>query len=182
MNPKHSGMLSSAAFFIALVTSAFAQEAAPREKSLADNTTSNSIAVVRSGNYYEDHAAFSCDKNFVNCFLTFTQTPADKFLTITNISCSTQSTNIPGILYLSFSSTAGNTPGRQTFLPIAPVAYVRAVFGSDYVYTLSFNIPIKFKMGVSKEPYVNFYQIGSVATTTFTINCTITGELSDPAF
>lgn len=182
MNPRHSGTLLSTALSVTLVTSAFAQEAAPREKSFSDGTASNSLSVVRSGNFYEDHAAFACDKIFVNCFLNFAQTPADKFLTLTNVSCLTQSTNIPGILYLSFNSPTGNTPGRQTFLPLAPVSYVRTVFGSDYVYTLSFNIPINFKMGVSKVPYVNFYQIGSVATTTFNINCTITGELSDPAF
>ena len=155
---------------------------APREQSFASGAASNSISVVRSGNYYEDHASVSCEKLYVNCFVNFAQTPSDKFLTLTNVACFTQSTNAPAQFWLSFSSATGSSPARQLFLPIAPAAYVRMTFGSDYVYTLSFNIPVNFRMGISKLPYMNFFQLGSTTTTTFNMNCTITGELTDPVY
>ena len=134
----------------------------------------NSTSVVRSGTYYEDHAAITdCGAGFLNCILNFAVTPSDKFLTITNVACSNTSKGVPVVNYLYVSGLT-----RRLVLPLAPTTYGTVAFNPAASYNLNFNIVTNFKIGVSKNVGINFFQGGS--GTPFSVDCTITGTLSDP--
>lgn len=135
----------------------------------------NSVGVVRSGTYYEDHAIIlDCGTSYINCIVTFATTPSDQFLTITNVACANMSKNVPTSNVLYVSGTR-----RTLVLPLAPSTYGTVAFNNVASYNLNFNIVTNFKIGVSKNVGINFFQATSGAP--FSMDCTMTGTLSDPA-
>lgn len=162
-------------------TATFAQNAAPQvmPAPVAPNAVGNSVSVIRSGTYYEDHARYpDCGSVFLNCILSFATTPSDKFLTITNIDCSNTSSSIPTFNTLVVS--VANGYARTRALPNSPANYGALPVGGNG-YFLNFNALINFKIGVSKSVYINFFRSTSNATP-FTMDCTLTGTLSDPEY
>lgn len=159
-----------------------AQNAAPQvmPAPAAPNVTGNSVSVIRSGTYYEDHARYpDCGSVFINCIMYFATTPADKFLTITNIDCSNTSSSVP--TYNTLVVSVSNGYGRSRALPNAPVNYVALPLNGGNGYVLNFNASINFKIGVSKSVYINFFR-SSANATPFNMDCTLTGTLSDPEY
>ena len=137
---------------------------------------------IISGTWYEDRA-FSSSSPATDTFLTFTQTPANKFLNITLVSCSISSLSnqilADVILQVGSetadmgrpqsvrgaASTASNLPGFTNYYSVVSQTYYKV--GPGRFPGLQILAPYASSSG--SGGYVNFV----------TANCTIVGNLSD---
>jgi hypothetical protein len=131
---------------------------------------------IISGTWYEDRATNSNSSNG-QLVLTFTQTPSDKFLNITNVSCSVSMGTSQGMTQLALE--AGTTSGARDlgrYYDIKGNA-VPETIGSFKYYSIATN-QVFFKFGPGRYPsiYVFTQSSGSFATSA---DCVIVGNLTD---
>jgi hypothetical protein len=131
---------------------------------------------IISGTWYEDRASIT---SFVtdSPVLMFTQTPSDKFLNITNVSCFvTVSSNAAAA---SISLNAGTTPG--SFDIGRPYEIKGGVtpetLGSEKFYSIVTN-QVFYKFGPGRFPSIEI-SIAATGTPQSEASCTIVGNLTD---
>lgn len=130
---------------------------------------------IIAGTFYEDRASYS-NVNTSHLFLTFAQTPTDKFLNVTNVSCNVNvgSTQIINLMDL-FVVTGQNDLGRP--YSIKGSATSETVNFSKY-YSIVTN-QIYYKMGPGRYPSIVIDTISSNSSFSIAADCVIVGELKD---
>jgi hypothetical protein len=132
--------------------------------------TTASAQVVVSGNYYEEFKSSSCTLIVNPCFLVFSATPQNVF--ITDVSCQIISSG-PGAVYstvlgVSDSDTGNATPRRQEyFIPVSVIANVWSVRSKA-----------GFLFGAGRWPEVIVTASGAVNSMSF--SCKISGTFVVP--
>lgn len=129
---------------------------------LSSPTQAQSAAAIPT--YYEDHASIYSANNSYFAYLYFKAIPAGEYVTITNISCriTVPSTSI------SITSIALVLDSRILDLPTQSHIAANQTIAD-------FNIPIRFKVGAGRTPYVD---IDASAVTPIIARCTISGTPS----
>lgn len=131
---------------------------------LASSLAGAQTAKAAVPTYYEDRAATVCSNT--PCVVSFSAIPSGEFVTIDNIACyiTTSSTSVQVLkVYLSVSGQNRN----QNLPSQAHQAGTQNI--------VDFNIPIKFKLGAGRTPFI--YVLVTSSTTTY-IECSITGTPS----
>jgi hypothetical protein len=130
---------------------------------------------IISGTWYEDRAVgFS---STTSLFLAFSQTPPDKFLNITNVSCSVtvQPGQAVSYILLSGGTTSGNNDlGRPYSLKGNATP---ETVGQLKYYSIVQN-GIFFKFGPGRFPSIEF-DTASTGSLTTGASCVIVGNLTD---
>ncbi|MBR0836816.1 hypothetical protein JQ612_26795 [Bradyrhizobium manausense] len=132
---------------------------------------------IRSGDWYEDRASFSSTGGS-SMSLNFSQSPTDKFLNVTHVTCYIQTLTSQVLqdveLYVGTTSGSGDLL-RPMFIrgTMSPEIGQRKHYGinTDAVY---------FKMGPGRYPSI-YINTDSATSGLFSIsaNCTIVGNLTD---
>jgi hypothetical protein len=130
---------------------------------------------IISGTWYEDRASNSNNSSLL--LLTFTQTPTNQFLNITNVSCFVQvsSAQVIGAMQLLAGTTSGATDlGRPYEIKGSATPETS---GSNKFYSIVTN-QIYYKFGPGRFPSI---LIDTATTGSFSINasCVIVGNLTD---
>jgi hypothetical protein len=130
---------------------------------------------IISGNWYEDRAVTHIDS--LNLTLTFAQTPTDKFLNVTNVSCTIQTAPNQSIseFYLQAGTSSGvGDLGRP--YPLKGNTTPEIVGTSKYYSVVTNQIYFKFGPGRFPSMIVNT----STSDLTFlTAECVMVGNLTD---
>ncbi|MBR0689251.1 hypothetical protein JQ612_06305 [Bradyrhizobium manausense] len=135
-------------------------------------TKANAAATIY-GNYYDETTFVSCDAN-TGCRASFSQTPPDKLLEITNVACYGNSDKQLVQLLLQVSTTAGGF-GLQRRLPLyLPLPYVY----NSLNIVFSTNHPVRFLVGQGRFPFIQFAAFDNFSVTGGT--CHIVGNLIAP--
>jgi hypothetical protein len=133
---------------------------------------------VISGTWYEDRALVSMSTNSSGeIVLQFTQTPANQFLNITNVSCSIAmaSTQAMSQIAIEGGSTAGQ-PDLGRYYDIKGNAMPETVGSSKYYSVVQNGIFYKFGPGRFPSIYIFTQSSGSYLTTA---GCVIVGNLTE---
>jgi hypothetical protein len=130
---------------------------------------------IISGTWYEDRAIGG--NNAAALTLTFTQTPSDKFLNITNISCNvtTSSGQIIDAMNLFAGTTSGNNDLNRPY-EIRGSA-IPETSGTSKSYSIVTN-QVFFKFGPGRFPSILIETVSSGSLETIG-KCVIVGNLSD---
>jgi hypothetical protein len=130
---------------------------------------------IISGTWYEDRAA---SNNSVGTLtLTFTQTPTNQFLNVTNVACTVSvasAQTIAGIV-LYAGTTSGAHDLDRDYAVMGNVT-PQTVGGSKY-YSVVQN-GIFYKFGPGRFPSIEI-DTGSTGTFSMNASCTIVGNLTD---
>jgi hypothetical protein len=129
---------------------------------------------IISGTWYEDRAQFGFTTNGV-ISLSFTQTPSDKFLNVTNVSCFVETASAQTIADINLN--AGTTSGT---IDIARPYSLRGGItletnSSSKFYGILAN-QIFYKFGPGRFPLI---EIDLQGTGSSLAHCTIVGNLTD---
>jgi hypothetical protein len=136
---------------------------------------------IRSGTWYEDQALNNVSSSAATSFLlTFAQTPTDKFLNVTNVSCLVQIN--PELALRTLTLFVGTTSGATdlgrgyNIRPNGPGDTV----GLVKVYSVVTG-EVFFKMGAGRYPSIiaNSEVVSGSATPHVILGCTIVGNLTD---
>jgi hypothetical protein len=132
---------------------------------------------IISGTWYEDRAATATPVTSSEITLTFTQTPNNQFLNITNVACNIGATSaqvVTGMILTAGTTSGANDLGRYYELKgnVTP-----ETISSTKFYSIVQN-GIFYKFGPGRFPSIqlSMASTGSYSTTLF---CTIVGNLSD---
>jgi hypothetical protein len=126
-------------------------------------------APLTYGTYYEDTiAALTCNSS---CRVLFSQTPADKLLMVSRITCSINSSNQPGAFQLQISTTQGGNPFSRAY-DLAPTPRLL----STGVWQTQVNEQVHFLIGQGRFPNLRIDNITNV----FTLYCILVGDLVTP--
>ena len=134
---------------------------------------------IRSGTWYEDQASANLSPA-TSVTLTFAQTPTDKFLNVTNVSCLVQINS--ELALRTFTLFVGTTSGSTDLgrgYNIRPTT--GDAVGTLKVYSIATN-GVFFKMGPGRYPTIiaNTDVVTSSGTTPHVIvSCTMVGNLTD---
>ena len=136
---------------------------------------------IISGTWYEDRA-YGSSYPGTDLFLTFTQTPANKFLNITLVSCSISSytSQILADVILHVGTQSGTTDMGRPQSVRGPASTASNQPGLSNSYSVV--TPTYYKVGPGRFPGLEIYApYGSSSNSgAFTnANCTIVGNLSD---
>jgi hypothetical protein len=129
---------------------------------------------VISGTWYEDRAQFGFTTNGV-IFLSFAQTPSDKFLNVTNVSCfvnAAPAQTIAGI-FLNAGTTSGAT---DIIRPFSLRGGITLETTSDTKYYGILANQIFYKYGPGRFPVI---EIDLQSTGSSLAQCVIVGNLTD---
>ena len=133
---------------------------------------------IISGTWYEDRAA-SQIQGSSGIVLTFAQTPANKFLDITHVTCSilTQPTQFLAFVTLNAGSTSGaNDLGR----PMSIRGNAASEASTSIRYYSLVNDQIIYKLGPGRYPSILIgTALNGGGSPTLTVDCVIVGELKD---
>lgn len=138
---------------------------------LCAGTTSIGAAPAILGDYYEDRAYANCDTN-TYCSALFSPTPAGKLLTVTNITCNILRTQAHIRATLAVGNSTSLLANRAIQLPVTATAVVNV---SGW-YVNAFAEQVRFLVGPNKYPFV---QSATIAGSGGTLECTITGTLTN---
>jgi hypothetical protein len=130
---------------------------------------------IISGTWYEDRAQGG---NTSSAFtLTFAQTPSDKFLNITNVSCDVEldANQTATVMLLIAGSTSGSADLGRPYNILGSAVGITG--GGTKYYSIVQN-GIFFKFGPARFPSIEIF---SVSTGSFSgsAQCTIVGNLTD---
>jgi hypothetical protein len=134
---------------------------------------------VISGTYYEDRASTSTSVNATSVALTFTQTPANQFMNITNVSCSAQTAN-PQIVQawiLELGSTPGGSDLGRFYVLQGGVPEPEAAADGSKWYSAVVN-QMFYKVGSGRFPSITVLA-PSNGSTSLSVGCVIVGTLTD---
>jgi hypothetical protein len=130
---------------------------------------------IISGTWYEDRAQVA--GTAADATLTFTQTPSNQFLNITNVSCIVETTS-PQVL-ANATLQAGTAPG------IFDLGRPYVIMGNStpqtfggLTYTPIVQNGIFYKFGPGRFPSIFFFMNPALASS-FSIECAIVGTLTD---
>ncbi|HEV2156450.1 hypothetical protein [Bradyrhizobium sp.] len=135
-------------------------------------TKANAAATIY-GNYYDETTYVSCDNN-VGCRASFSQTPPDKLIEITNVACYGNTSKQLVLVMLGVAATAGGF-GMQRQVPLQlPQPYVY----NSLNIVFSLNHPVRFLVGPGRFPFIQFSAFDNVSVTGGT--CHIVGNIMAP--
>lgn len=132
---------------------------------------SSSAASLAYGNYYDETVSERCENAYL-CQLNFSQTPTDRLVMIRKVNCQIHSTSPVEQGFLGIGTAYGGGGGIRRYLPLpipSPVA------GSSY--QTNFESDSHWLVGQGRFPFI---QMNSVPRGTYSILCTITGDLVAP--
>jgi hypothetical protein len=130
---------------------------------------------IISGTWYEDRAAATNASSILT--LTFTQTPTNQFLNITNVACTVGVTSAQIISGMSL--LAGTTPGQNDLgrpYPVLGAATTQTTSTAKYYSVVTNQIYYKFGPGRFPSIQIDTISSGSLFTEA---NCVIVGNLTD---
>jgi hypothetical protein len=131
---------------------------------------------IISGTWYEDRASSSVNNNST-ILLTFTQTPTNQFLNITNVACNVTMTSDQ--ILSSLTLYAGTTSGAEDLgRPYSIMGSVNPqTLGFSKYYSIVTN-QVFFKFGPGRYPTI---EVDAPSTNQFStiVNCVIVGNLTD---
>lgn len=134
---------------------------------------------IRTGNYYIDQAATTASGS--SLILTFAQTPTDKFLNITNISCAAiiKSPQIVQGWFLAVGTTLGANDLGRLYAIQGSVPPPEVASDGSKIYSAIIN-GMLFKLGPGRYPsiIVNAPSNGN-NNPNINADCVITGNLTD---
>jgi hypothetical protein len=130
---------------------------------------------IISGTWYEDRA--SAENGTADLTLTFAQTPSDKYLNITNVSCNVnvKSTQVLDEVYLQAGTTSGLADIAR---PYEIKGNVTPETSSGFKFYSIVQNGIFYKFGPGRFPSILFDAI-STGLSNIQANCTIVGNLTD---
>ena len=126
------------------------------------------------GTYYDESLSNSCFANF-DCRINFSQTPADKLLMVSMISCVIGSTMPPAAIILEVSTTQ-NGPGLPRFFNLSFPA-PRLIGSTDFT---NLREDVRFLVGQGRFPFVIVQSPTSGNVSTMT--CSLVGDLVTPIY
>jgi hypothetical protein len=131
---------------------------------------------IISGTWYEDRAGNTTNSS-PTLDLAFTQTPSDKYLNITNVSCSITVTSAE--LVTGMSIQAGTTSGSVDILRTYPImgSATPVTSGTSRYYNIVQN-GIFFKFGPGRFPTVEI-DTATTGASSVSAGCVIVGNLTD---
>jgi hypothetical protein len=131
---------------------------------------------IISGTWYEDRAAAS-NTSSGQLLLTFTQTPTNQFLNITNVACDVQvaSSQVMTDMFLNAGQTSGVADLGRPYPVKGPATF--ETIGSQKFYSIVTN-QVYFKFGPGRYPSININTLTS-GSTVIIASCTIVGNLTD---
>lgn len=125
------------------------------------------------GNYYDETAYVTCDSN-VGCRASFSQTPPDKLIEITNVACYGNTSKQLVLLTLGVAATAGGFGLQRQFPLQLPPPYVY----NSLNIVVSINQPVRFLVGPGRFPFISFSAFESITVTSGF--CEIVGNVVAP--
>ena len=130
---------------------------------------------IVSGTFYEDRASATSSAN-ASLLLTFTQSPTDMFLNVTNVSCSIQVSS--GQVLSTMNLQVGTTLGQIDIgRPYALKGNTNPeTIGPSKVYSVVTN-QVFYKMGPGRYPSIEFNS-NSAGAFSYDVNCVIVGNLT----
>ncbi|MBR0685316.1 hypothetical protein JQ594_05275 [Bradyrhizobium manausense] len=131
---------------------------------------------IRSGNFYEDRALGT--SNSLVLLLTFAQSPTDKFLNITNVSCKVTlntSTQVLTDAFINVGTSRGANDLNRTYSILGNT--VQRVVNSQSLYSITAD-QIFYKVGPGRWPSIEI-DAGSATGGVFVSSCVIVGNLTD---
>jgi hypothetical protein len=129
---------------------------------------------IISGNWYEDRGSATANSSVL--VVTFTQTPTNQFVNITNVSCAVQVSSAQAMTAVTLF--AGTTPGASDLGRLYSVkgsATPEAIGTFKYYSVVS---QIYYKFGPGRYPSIEI-DMPSTGSFTGNANCTIVGNLTD---
>jgi hypothetical protein len=128
---------------------------------------------IISGTWYEDRAVSLVSGDQI--FLTFTQTPTNQFLNVTNVSCSVNVASVQVITGMTL--VAGTTSGSEDLQrPYSVMGSANPVSSGSVRYYSIVN-QIYYKFGPGRYPTIEIDTVSS-GSTTILANCVIVGNLT----
>jgi hypothetical protein len=157
--------LAQSAAALALLTIGFAAPAQAQENKQ-----------IISGTWYEDRAV--AQNGLSQLVLTFTQTPSDKFLNVTNVSCSVNmfAGQIMNVMNLYAGTTSGANDLGRPYSVLGP-ATIQTTSTAKF-FTIVTN-QVYYKFGPGRFPSIEIDTETSSGNTFTTANCVIVGNLTD---
>lgn len=120
--------------------------------------TKANAAPTLYGNYYDETTGVTCDNN-VGCRASFSQTPPDKLIEITNVACYGNTDKQLTLLLLGVAATAGGY-GLERRVPLyLPPPYVY----NSLNIVFSTNHPVRFLVGPGRFPFIQLASFGTVS-------------------
>jgi hypothetical protein len=132
---------------------------------------------IISGTWYEDRAQIN-NANSSLIQLTFTQTPTNQFLNVTNVSCSITviANQILDTVTLFAGTTSGNDDLGRDYSIRGSATSETSTFGKPYSIVTN---QVFYKMGPGRYPTIGIFAPTSTSSSTTTANCVIVGNLTD---
>jgi hypothetical protein len=130
---------------------------------------------IISGNFYEDRAANGSASNTL--VLTFTQTPTNQFLNVTDVSCAASVASaqvITGMTLFSGTTSGADDLGRPYSILGSAVPESSGAFSYYSIVTNQ----IYYKFGPGRYPAIEI-DTASSGSTSILANCVIVGNLTD---
>jgi hypothetical protein len=128
---------------------------------------------IISGTWYEDRAALSSPTSVGSFGLTFTQTPANQFLNVTNVACQISTPAAQTVLDLNLY--AGTTSGANDLGRPYPIMGNVTPQTTSTAKSYSIVTNQVYKFGPGRFPTIEI----DTATTGAFANCVIVGNLTD---
>jgi hypothetical protein len=148
--------------------------------SMAENVTATYYPAqdnkqIISGNFYEDRATYGSSSNVL--VLTFTQTPTNQFLNITNVSCAASVASaqaITGMTLFAGTTSGANDLGR----PYSILGSATPESSGPFCYYSIVTNQIYYKFGPGRYPAIEI-DTASSGSASILANCVIVGNLTD---
>jgi hypothetical protein len=130
---------------------------------------------IISGTWYEDRATATVSTSMLT--LTFTQTPTNQFLNVTNVACNIFTTTSQGIIDVNLQ--AGTTSGGSDLGRPYPVrgTAIPEIIGTTKSYSIVANL-IYFKFGPGRFPSIEI-DTATTGSLSVSASCVIVGNLTD---
>jgi hypothetical protein len=132
---------------------------------------------ITSGTFYEDRASNTVNSS--DLALTFAQSPAGKFLNVTNVSCeiSVSSTQALAFVNLTVGTSTGAGDLGRPYSIRGNVSPETTGNGTSKYYSIVTN-QIYYKMGPGRFPSI-VISTAYTSSPVVSANCTIVGNLTD---
>ena len=129
-------------------------------------------AALISGTYYEEvqSNADCTGQGGSQCRINFSQTPSDKLLVVSRVTCSLHSSYPPGRIVLQISATSGGAPIGERSFDLAPIP--RSTSATNWFTQM--NETVHFLIDQGKFPYITVDLTGVI----FPFRCTLIGDLT----
>jgi hypothetical protein len=133
---------------------------------------------IISGTFYEDQATLPSTAAGI-ATLTFTQTPANKFLNITNVACDVfvSATQVLTLMRLQVGTNPGASDLGRSY-PIKNTPSAPEIIQNGKLYSVVTN-EVFFKMGPGRFPSIFIVAASNGGALSMAPNCFIVGNLTD---